>query len=122
MEKAISILLVEDEVMSGMLMEEELKDFGYNVTEYVTTGEKAIISARQNPPDIVLMDIRLAGEMDGIEAASIIASKSEIPIIFITGYDDEKMREKAMLLKPLAYLMKPFRIGDIRKIIEAHFG
>src|SRR4030043_1856411 len=92
MDNLIKILLVEDEVITAMLMKIELRKIGYTVAYHVTTGEDAIINAKQNSPDIILMDIRLAGEIDGIEAASIIKSEFDIPIIFITGYEDQTVR------------------------------
>ena len=95
MEKTIRIQLVEDEVIVAMLMEDVLNNLGYTVSGHVTTGEDAIISAKQNPPDIILMDIRLAGIIDGIEAASSIKSEFDIPVIFLTGYDDKAVRKRA---------------------------
>ena len=87
MDKQIKILLVEDEFINALLIKKQLEFIGYAVSHHVTTGENAIISAKQNHPDIIIMDIRLAGEIDGIEAASVIKSESDIPVIFITGYE-----------------------------------
>jgi CheY-like chemotaxis protein len=114
----IDILLVEDEVITAMVLEEQLKSIHYPFSHHVTTGENAIISARQNPPDVILMDIRLAGEIDGIEAASIIKSELDIPIIFITGYDEENIKERAAILKPLAFLIKPLAIKKLKSILD----
>ncbi|OHD17059.1 MAG: histidine kinase [Spirochaetes bacterium GWD1_27_9] len=121
MENSIKFLLVEDEVINAMLMKMQLEKTGYKVTHHVTTGENAIISSKQNPPDIILMDIRLAGEIDGIEAAEIIKSQSNIPIIFITGYDDLTIRKRAEKLNPLEYLIKPLVIDKLKTIIDAYF-
>lgn len=119
--KSISILLVEDEVIIAMLMQQSLIKIGYSISEQVTTGEAAVISAKQNPPDVILMDIRLAGKMDGIEAAAVIQSEAEIPIIFITGYVDQTIRDRAELLKPLGYLSKPLDIIKLKTIIDKYF-
>lgn len=121
MKDRIKILLVEDEVISAMLMESQLKSIGYTQIDHVTTGENAIINTKQNPPHIILMDIRLAGQIDGIETVSIIKSVSDIPTVFITGYDDQSVRENAEKLKPLAYLIKPLNIKKLKKIIDDFF-
>lgn len=118
MEKKLNILLVEDEFLNAMLMEKQLKHIGYTVSNHIATGENAIIKVRQEQPDVILMDIRLAGEIDGIEAASVIKSEFGIPIIFITGYDDQVIRERAEKLKPLGYLIKPLDIDELKAIID----
>jgi two-component system, response regulator PdtaR len=120
-EKTIRILLVEDEVLPAMHIEIQLKGIGYPVFNHVTTGEDAIIIAKQDSPDIILMDIRLAGEIDGIDAAAAIKAESDIPVIFITGYDDKDIRERAEKTKPIGYLIKPLDIHSIKTILDAHF-
>ena len=100
---------------------ENCKKNGYEVVPHVSTGEAAIQSVKCNQPDIVLMDIRLAGKMDGIEAASAIKSESDIPIIFITGYDDQSVRLRAIQVQPLDYLCKPFTMNELTTIIDAYF-
>ncbi len=120
MEKKIKFLLVEDEVINAMLIEEQLKIIGHVVSNHVTTGENAIISAKRNRPDIILMDIRLAGEIDGIEAATLI--NTGIPLIFTTCYDDQTIRERAEKLNPLGYLVKPLNIDELKTIIDTYFA
>lgn len=122
MRNQLKILLVEDETVNAMLLSEQLKSVGYAIANHVTTGENAIASVKQNPPDIILMDIRLAGEIDGIEAATTIESESDIPIIFITGYDDQTIKERAEKLKPCGYLIKPFEIDKLKIIIDSRFA
>lgn len=121
MNKKIRILLVEDEVLIGMFVASQLKKLGYTVLQQATTGEKAIQSAKENSPDIIVMDIRLAGEMDGIDAAAAIQSESDIPIIFVTGYDDKATKERAAKLHPRGFLDKPLEIGKLKSTIEACF-
>ncbi len=121
MDKKISILLVEDEVVTAMLMENKLNGMGFHEILHVTTGEDAIISAKQNSPDIILMDIRLAGEIDGIDAAEAIKAESDIPVIYITGYDDKENRDRAEKTKPLAFLIKPPQMNTLKDIIVDHF-
>jgi two-component system, response regulator PdtaR len=121
MEKPVRILLVEDEVVTAMSLKMELEKAGFEVCDQVTTGENAIMSAEQNTPDIILMDIRLAGKINGVEAAEKIKLTSEIPIIFLTGYEDRDTMERAKKINPLAYLIKPVGIGEIKAIIHTVF-
>jgi two-component system, response regulator PdtaR len=113
MEKGKRILIVEDEAISAMALERLLKDIGCVVVKIVATGEDAIASAMTEQPDIIAMDIRLAGKMDGIDAATRIESELGIPIIFMTGYDDAMVKARAMRLKPLGYVVKPI---DLQKM------
>jgi len=122
MKNHLHILLVEDEAIVAMQMQMELKRIGCQITAHVTTGENAIIAARQNPPDVILMDIRLAGEIDGIEAAAIIKPAYKGKFIFITGYNDKDMNERAQKLDPIAYLIKPLNICEFESIIETNFS
>lgn len=123
MDNLIKILLVEDEFIASLHMKKQLEKMNYEVTKIVSTGENAIISARQNPPDIILMDIRLAGEMDGIEAASVIKgeSQSDIPVIFVTGYNDDEIQKRADMVRPLEYLIKPVQMNKLKNIIDGYF-
>ena len=84
MEKA-RILIVEDETVIALGIESKLKILGYEATSIVNSGEKAIEKAESEKPDIILMDIRLKGEMDRIEAAEVIRNKFGIPVIFSTA-------------------------------------
>jgi CheY-like chemotaxis protein len=119
MSRKINILLVEDEVIVAMLMQKQLRDIGYQSVHHVTTGEKAIIYIQDNTPDIILMDIRLAGEIDGIEAAEAIKAKADIPILFITGYDDKEIRDRAEKTNPIDFLIKPIDIIVLKTILDA---
>ncbi len=121
MKSPIKILLVEDEFLIAMTLENELTGAGYKVIASVTSGEKAVEIAKQQKPDIVLMDIRLAGKIDGMEAAEQIQSFSSNPIIFMTGYSNPEMMNKAKSLNPLAYLVKPVFIHSLQPIIDSHF-
>lgn len=118
MEKSKRILIVEDEAISAMLLARTLADIGYSVAKIVATGEDAIESAETDRPDIIAMDIRLAGKLDGIDAASAIAAKLNIPIIFMTGYDDRATRDRAMRLKPLCYMVKPLDLEKFRDLMS----
>ena len=121
MEKKIKILIVEDEVIVAQWMKIELEDIGYEVLEYVTTGEKAIESALENKPDIILLDVNLIGKIDGIDAAEKITDTLNTPIIFMTGYNESSIYERAQKINPVGYLEKPVEIYDIKPILDKLF-
>jgi CheY-like chemotaxis protein len=91
-----------------MYLEMILKRSGFVVSDAVASGEDAVISYQKNNPDIVLMDIRLSGQMDGIDAAKKICSEDHCKIIFMTGYSNDNIEARANELNPFAYLVKPF--------------
>ncbi|QTA78265.1 Two component system response regulator/histidine kinase [Desulfonema limicola] len=107
------ILVVEDEALVADDMAASLEDLGYNVTSIAASGKDAIESARREPPDLVLMDIFLKGELDGIETAHKILSIMDIPVIYVTAYADEKILERAKITEPFGYLVKPFHNRDL---------
>ncbi|EIE02603.1 response regulator [Leptospira licerasiae] len=117
----INVLLVEDEAITAMLIRRELKKIGCNVVELATSGEDAVRIAKEDRPDLILMDITLAGAMDGITAASAIKGDRDIPIVFVTGYQDRATRERAALTKPLGYFVKPLQMDQLKSLIESHF-
>lgn len=122
MKEKIKILIVEDEAIVAMRLRMELNNSGYEVCKPVATGKNAIKSVENEKPDMVLMDIRLAGEMDGIEAAQEILSRYETSIVFMTGYTDEDLMERAKKLKPTAYLIKPVGVYEIESVIDSAFN
>jgi len=115
------ILVVEDEAIVGMDIQRRLINLGYIVPVVVSSGEEAITEVRENNPDLVLMDINLYGEMDGIEATSKIHSFSDIPIIYLTAYTDEKTLERAKITEPYAYIIKPFKDRELQINLEIAF-
>jgi len=117
MEKA-RILVVEDEAIIAMDIANTLRNLGYEVTDTVPSGEQAIASVKENKPDMILMDIVLKGEMDGIQTAEQIRAQYSIPVIFLTAYADEKTLERAKKTGPFGYIMKPFEERDIRVAVE----
>ncbi|MDX2359523.1 MAG: response regulator [Crocinitomicaceae bacterium] len=114
----INVLVVEDESIVSKDIQHSLKKLGYNVVGASATGELAIELAGSENPDIVLMDIMLKGEMNGIEAANQIKSKHSIPIIFLTAYADEATLSKAKITEPYGYILKPFKEIDLHTTIE----
>jgi len=117
MEKA-KILVVEDEAIIAMEIENQLQGLGYEVTSIVDTGEKAIKKAEADKPDIILMDIRIKGEMDGIDAAEEIRIRFGIPVIFSTAYLDQERIERAKITMPFGYVLKPIQERDLKVTIE----
>ena len=112
------ILLVEDEITSSKSLSKNLVKYGYEVVSVMTKGEDVVKNVESLKPDLILMDINLAGEMDGIEAASLIQSKSDIPVIYITVFEDEKILQRALNTSPFSYLSKPVTDKELNNAIE----
>ncbi len=112
------ILVVEDENIIARDIQSKLKRMGYNVPALVMTGEEAIACSEEIRPDIVLMDIVLKGDMDGIEAADIIKKRFDIPVLYLTAYADEVTLKRAMVTEPFGYMLKPFGERELRINIE----
>ncbi len=116
MKDDIKVLIVEDEVFTSMMICEHLKSNGFNAVS-VSTGESAIQKTDEINPDIIFMDIRLAGFMNGIESAMKILSRYEIPIVFMTGYSSEELIEETKQLKIAGFLTKPLLVENIDSMI-----
>jgi CheY-like chemotaxis protein len=116
------ILIVEDEVILSTWLRFQLEDEGYEVCGNFTTGEEAVEFVQNTIPDLILMDIHLVGEIDGIEAAKIITGKSNIPIIFMTGYEIPEVAKRTLKIKPVAYLSKPVNMWNLKPIFESIFS
>jgi two-component system, response regulator PdtaR len=112
------VLVVEDEAISVLHLELEFSKMGFEVCKPVVTGEEAVKVALRDSPDIIIMDIHLPGKMDGIEAAKAIRAVRRIPVIFVTGFDDENIRKSAMLLGPEGYYTKPLSSTALSEILR----
>lgn len=112
------ILIVEDEGITALDLKVQLCALGFEVTEVVATGAQAVASVEKNPPDMVLMDIILKGEMDGIDAAHRIRRRSPVPLIYLTAVADEAIAHRARATGPHAYLRKPFDFTELQSSIE----
>jgi signal transduction histidine kinase/DNA-binding response OmpR family regulator len=117
MEKA-RILIVEDERIIAQGVGETLKSLGYSISGIASSGAEAIHKATNSRPDLVLMDIVLKGEMDGIEAAEQIRAHLDIPSIFMTAYDDDTILKRAKVTEPYGYLLKPFEERGLHANIQ----
>jgi DNA-binding NarL/FixJ family response regulator len=101
------ILIVEDEGILALNLKITLTELGYEVLDISPTGEQAIELAYDLSPDLVIMDIKLAGSLDGIEAAAIIRRNTQVPIMFLSAHSDTATYNKAMSLNPAGFLKKP---------------
>jgi CheY-like chemotaxis protein len=112
------ILIVEDEAVTSVMLEKTLKELGYEVVGSAFDGIEAINLARDKRPDIVLMDIRIQGDMDGIETAKRIYQQYKIPIIYLTAHSDDDTIRRAVESGPFGYLIKPFKERELYSNIE----
>jgi len=113
-----NILIVEDEAIIAADLAGMLRRLGYEVSATTGLAEEALDLAREHRPDLVLMDIRLAGAMDGVEAAGIIRRELDLPVIFLTAHSDQATLERAKLAEPFGYLLKPFEELGLETHIE----
>ncbi len=113
-----TILAVEDDDIFAAYIETALTDLGYAVLGPAATGEDAIAQARANKPDLILMDINLAGEMNGIATADHIRSFSDVPIIYVTGQSDDPSLKQARITAPYGYLVKPVTRHELSATIQ----
>ena len=113
-----NILIVEDESIVALDVKDKLERLGYNVLAIVSSGEKAIEEIMKVQPDLVLMDIVLKGEMDGVETAIKIRDHFDIPIIYLTAHSDERTLKRAEITEPFSYIIKPFADEDLQNAIE----
>ncbi len=112
------ILIVEDEGIVATDIERQLLALGYEPAGIAVSGEEAVVLAARERPDLVLMDIHLAGEMDGIQAATVIRNTCGIPAVFLTAYASEDVVERAKDASPLGYIIKPFEVAELRTTVE----
>ncbi len=118
MQQAARVLIVEDEKIISLDLARTLKNLGFQVVEVVASGDEALDSAARLCPDIILMDIMLAGAMDGIDAATRIKAEQDIPVIFITAYADESTLGRAKQAEPFGYIIKPFKERELYSTIN----
>jgi diguanylate cyclase (GGDEF)-like protein/PAS domain S-box-containing protein len=113
-----NILIVEDEPIADWSIREALEAAGHTVVNEVVSGAQAIQSAYQNKPDVVLMDIRLADDVDGVEAARTIFANCQIPVVFLTAYADDATIQQALDTAPFGYVVKPFRRRELQASVK----
>ena len=114
----IKILVVEDESIVAMDIKHRAEGLGYEVTDVTPSGEEALKLVRENPPDLILMDIVLKGKIDGIEAAQRIHDDFDIPVLYLTAYSDEETLKRAKITEPFGYIIKPFEDRELHSSVE----
>jgi two-component system, response regulator PdtaR len=112
------IFIVEDEPVVAMTLEDTLAQLGYTVAGTATNGNDALVRIGESHPDLILMDIRIQGDIDGIETAEKVTARYNIPIVYLTAHSDDKTLERAMKTQPHGYLLKPFRMRELYSTIE----
>ena len=118
MSSPIKILIVEDEMIIAANTSLQLTNLGYEVIGIVSRGEEALVQIEENLPDIILLDIQLKGELDGIETAHRMQKNFNIPIIYLTSNVDDANFERAKETKPYAFISKPFKKLDLAHAID----
>ncbi|HIJ06619.1 MAG: PAS domain S-box [Methanomicrobiales archaeon 53_19] len=113
-----SIMIVEDEAVTAMALKRTLTNMGYSVCGVFPTGEQAVQKAAELKPDLILMDIKLAGKMTGINAATEIRATSTVPVIYLTAFSDDRVVNAAKVTGPFGYILKPVREQELKTTIE----
>ncbi|TKS59101.1 MAG: putative sensory response regulator [Nitrospira sp.] len=112
------ILVVEDETIVARDIQQSLTRLGYDVPTTATSGEEAIRKTKEIHPDLILMDIVLKGQMDGVETVQQINRQFDVPVIYLTAYADDATLERAKTTSPAGYMLKPFHPNELRPTIE----
>ena len=112
------ILIVEDETIVARDIGEQLTEQGYEPVGYCIRGEETLEAAKTQQADLVLMDIHLAGGMDGIEAAGLIRDELDVPVVFLTAFGEQETFDRAKGADPFGYIVKPFNPSELRTVIE----
>lgn len=115
---AEKILIVEDDDIIARVEDWRLKNIGYTVCGRATNGAEAMELVVNKKPDLVLMDINIKGDMDGIETAKMIKKRFNIPVIYVTSHSDGATLVRAKETKPDGFILKPFEDNDLRIAIE----
>jgi len=113
-----TVLIVEDERIIAKGIEKQLKGLGYEVAGSAGTGADAIRLAADLRPDLILMDVNLGGEPDGVGAAEVIRGARDVPVIFLTAHSDGETLERAKRVGPFGYVLKPFEDTELKVAIE----
>lgn len=117
-----SVIIVEDEPIIAADLEAQLKAANIRVLASIEDGESIMEVLKQETPDVILMDVNLEGDLDGIDTANLVNSNHSIPIIFLTSNTDSRTFNRAKMAFPHAFLSKPFRIRDVLNSIELALG
>ena len=114
----INVLIVEDESIVAMDLRHRLENFGYTVAGHAISGKRALELADEKKPEIILMDIHLKGDLDGIQTAEIIKERHDIPILYLTAYSDQQTLDRAKVTEAFGYILKPYHERELLSNIE----
>lgn len=114
----MKVLIVEDEVIIALDLVHQLQSIGYDLISIVNSGEEALRAAKESKPDIVLMDIKIKGQFNGLYVARELNGIYHIPIIFVSAYSDPETEEMAEKNSPCCYIHKPFTSEELREAID----
>jgi two-component system cell cycle sensor histidine kinase/response regulator CckA len=117
-DRKLAILLVEDERIIAMDIQLTLNELGYDAYGIASSADEAISIASSRCPDLVLLDIRIAGNLDGIETARLLKTRFRVPVVFLTAHADAAIIERAKSAEPFGYLLKPVKPGELHSAIE----
>ncbi|MCB0208713.1 MAG: response regulator [Anaerolineae bacterium] len=112
------IFITEDERLVAISLQRKLTGLGYEVVGIAASGQETLDKVAKTTPDLILMDIQLKGNFDGIETAAYLRTNFDIPIIYLTAYDDDATLQRAKITEPFGYLLKPYQARDLRTTIE----
>lgn len=118
MMKMIKMLIVEDEIVAAMELKSEAEKLNCVVTEIVYTKKKVFNAIQKDEPDIILMDIKLGKNQDGIDLVKEIQERKSIPVVYITAYSDEDTMQRAFSTNPIGYIVKPFKSEELKTNIQ----
>lgn len=114
----VKILVVEDEAIVAEDICIRLEQLGYEIIAAVDSGQKAIDHCAQTLPDLVMMDINIKGDLDGIATAEIITKRHDVPVVFLTAYADQATLRRAKVVQPFGYITKPFQQNGLQMAVE----
>jgi CheY-like chemotaxis protein len=117
--EAIGILIVEDEILTALAASATLAELGYEVIDIAATADDALRAATTRRPDLVLMDITLDGEADGITAATQLRARFDLPVLFVSAHTDHRTMARAAAAKPVGYLFKPYTPQQLGRAVAA---
>lgn len=117
-ERRARVLIAEDERLVARDLEEIVKHLGYETTGTVSSAASAVVAVEKERPDLVLMDIRLRGKGDGVEAAAIIRDRYQVGVVYVTAHTDPATTERAAATKPLGFIVKPFDERAVQRAVE----
>jgi DNA-binding NarL/FixJ family response regulator len=113
-----SVLIVEDDTLTALTLYDVIEFWGYKVCPVAGTPETALQNVREYQPDVVMLDMHLPGDMDSLELARKVQACSGAAIVFMTGDSENALKKRALRLNPLAYMLKPLQLNELRGILQ----